>query len=78
MDWNNVNLNSHEIESNLIDSYSFDTLLLEIECNVPNINYHTVRQQFETSLHAKIDSAREIFDANFDNIVNKAIENRWE
>ena len=78
MDWNNIDLNSHEIESNLVDSYTFATLLLEIECNVPNINYDTVRRQFETSLQASMLSAMQVFDANFENIVNKAIENRME
>lgn len=78
MDWNNINLDSHEINANLVDYYSFATLLLEIECNVPFINYNTVREQFETSLQANFDSAREIFEANFENIVNKAINDRKE
>ena len=76
MDWNKIDLNSHEIESNLVDSYSFATLLLEIECNIPNINYDTVRRQFETSLQSSMLSAMEVFDANFDNILNKAIKDR--
>lgn len=72
MDWNNVDLNSHEREANILDPYSFDTLLLEVNCNLREINHETVKAQFMESLNSKIQSAKEVFAANLDNIVKEA------
>lgn len=77
MDWKNVDLeDDYERDQNIIDPYSFDVLLLEISCNIRDINPGTVRDQFESSLKAKIDSAREVFDNNFDNILKRALKER--
>lgn len=78
MDWNNVDVseNSSERDAKIIDSYSFDTLLLEIACNVKEINEETVKAQFLESLNAKIQSAREVFRANLENIVKQAQKER--
>jgi hypothetical protein len=77
MDWNNVNLKSQfERSQNIIDALSFDTLLLEISCNVREINKETVLDQFELDLKNKIESAREIMLSNLDNIVKDAQEYR--
>ena len=79
MDWNNVNLKSgYERGQNILDPYSFDTLLTEISCNIRDINEETVKQQFETELKNKIRSAREVFKANLHNIVKEAQEYREE
>lgn len=77
MDWNNIDLeNGYERDQNIIDPLSSDTLLLEIECNLKSINRATVREQFETDLQSRIESAREIFEANLDNIVAYAQKER--
>lgn len=77
MNWNNVDLNSgYEREQNILDSLSFDILLLEISCNVKNITPTSVRQQFEETLKSKIESAREVFENNLKNIVKNAQECR--
>lgn len=77
MDWNNVNLKSDfERNQNIIDPLSFDTLLLEISCNVKEINEETILAQFETDLEARIASAREIVKANLKNILADAKEYR--
>lgn len=77
MDWTNVDLKSnYERSQNILDSYSFETLLLEVSCNLPDINEATIKQQFETSLKNKIDSAREVFKDNLQNILQEAIEYR--
>lgn len=76
MNWNNIDLNSHEISANILDSYNFETLLLEIECNVREINELTIRKQFKDTMEAKVRSAYEVFEANLDNILTKALENR--
>lgn len=76
MNWNNIDLNSSEVESNILNAYSFKTLLLEVECNVREINEETIRQQFTESLNAHIFCAREIFNANLQNILNQALADR--
>ena len=77
MDWNNVNLNSnYERGQNILDPYTFDILLLEVYCNLRVINKQTVTEHFEKELKRKIRSAREVFNANLDNIIQKANEER--
>jgi hypothetical protein len=77
MDWNNINLkDNYERNQNIIDPLSFDTLLLEISCNVREINKENVLKQFETDLKSRIESAREIMLSNLDNIVKDAQEYR--
>lgn len=77
MNWNNIDLTSgYERDQNILDGYSFDTLLLEVSCNVKDINAQSVHEQFEKSLKNNIDSAREVFAANLKNIVLQAKKER--
>ena len=77
MDYSNIDFNSdYERNSNLLDGYDFDTLFLEISCNLREINEETVKQQFYESLNSKIQSAKDIFNANLKNIVKYAQEER--
>jgi hypothetical protein len=78
MNWNNVNLSedSYERDANLIDDLTFETLLLEIHCNIKDINPETVRKQFEEDLNGRIVEARSIFESNLNNIVKQAKKER--
>lgn len=76
MNWNNIDLNSHEIESSIVDSYSFKTLLLEVECNVREIDKKSIEKQFLLSLNSNIESAKEVFYANLDNILEESLKRR--
>ena len=77
MDYLNINFSSdRERNSNLLDGYDFETLFLEISCNLREINEETVKQQFYESLNSKIQSAKDIFNANLKNIVKHAQEER--
>jgi len=76
MNWNNIDLNSHEIESNIVDSYSFATLLLEVECNCREINKKSVEKQFLSSLDINIEIAKQVFYANLDNIFSESLKRR--
>ena len=77
MNYLNIDFNSdHERNSNLLDGYDFETLFLEISCNLTEINEETVKQQFYESLNSKIQSAKDIFNANLKNIVKYAQEER--
>ena len=77
MDWNNINLQSnYERNQNILDPLSFETLLLEIQCNVKEINEESIKKQFEDDLKSKIQSAKEIFNSNLKNILEEAKRER--
>ena len=77
MDYLNIDLNNdHERNTDILDGYNLDTLFLEISCNLREINEETVKKQFYESLNSKIQSAKEIFSANLQNIVKYAQEER--
>lgn len=77
MDWNNIDLDSqYEREQEILDGYDFETLLLEIGCNLKEINKETVREHFEQELRSKVRSAKKVFNANLDSIVRKAQQER--
>ena len=77
MDWNNIDLNNeYEASRNLLENYTFETLLLEIKCNVKEISPETVKKQALESINAKHKEALEILDSNLQNITTKAIKER--
>ena len=77
MNWKNIDLNSpSERQLNIIDPLTFDILLLEISCNLPEINEATIRAQFEEDLKSRIQSAREVFNDNLKNILKDALKYR--
>ena len=77
MDYSNIDFNSdYERNSNILDGYDFDTLFLEISCNLREINEETVKQQFYESLNSNIQSAKDVFNANLKNIVKYAQKER--
>ena len=77
MDYFNIDLNSdYERNTDILDGYNLDTLFLEISCNLREINEETVKQQFYESLNSKIQCAKDIFNANLQNIVKFAQEQR--
>lgn len=77
MNWENINLNdSYERDQNMIDPLSFDTLLLEISCNISEVTKENITAQFEEDLKQRIESAREIFNNNINNIFNQALKER--
>lgn len=77
MNWKNVDLNRPaESSQNILDPYSFDTLLLEVECNCPVISRETVRKQALYELNTKYQTALTILEDNLDNITAKAFEAR--
>ena len=77
MNWENVDLkSSYESDQNIIDSLNFNTLLLEISCNIKDINKETIKAQFEDDLKSRIDSAREVFNNNLNNILKESLDYR--
>ena len=77
MDWLNIDLTSgYERDQTMLDPYSFDSLLIEISCNLKEINEKTVTAQFNETLNERINEAKEIFAANLKNIVKQARKER--
>lgn len=77
MNWNNVNLTSeYERSRNLLENYTFDTLLLEVHCNLQEINEKTVKAQAIHVINAKYREALELLSANLTNITQQAINER--
>ena len=76
-DWSNIDL-SRPINQdlNILDPLDFSTLLLEISCNLPVITRETIKMQFETDLKCKIESAKQVFNDNLDNILKEALKYR--
>lgn len=77
-DWKNVDFDSHEIDSALIDEFTFEDLFLMINCNISDINAATVTKEWNEFLEAKIEEAKDIFNCNLENIVKHAIKERKE
>ena len=77
MNWKNIDLKSpYESSQNILDNYDFDTLLLEISCNIKDISKESIKKHFESVLKLKIESAKTVFNDNLDNILKEAIEYR--
>jgi len=77
MNWNKIDLSSpYESSQNILDGYDSDTILLEVECNLPIINRDTVRKQALESIKSKYNTAIEILEANLDNYVKEALKYR--
>ena len=77
MDYLNIELtNDQERNTDILDGYDLETLFLEISCNLTEINEETVKAQFYESLNSKIQSAKDVFNANLKNIVKYAQEER--
>lgn len=77
MDWKNINLSSgFERDQPIIDSLSFHTLLLKVNCNLRELNEETILKQFEEDLQNRIVSAREVMKNNLENLLKEAIRER--
>lgn len=75
MNWENINLkDSFERSQNILDGYSFDGLLLEISTNLSEINEDTITAYFEEQIRLKVETAKEIFNDNLQNILIDALE----
>ena len=77
MNWNNVDLKSgYERDQNILDPYSFDILLLECEHNIRELTPEAIKKHFNEVLQGKMECAREILEANLNNIYKEAKETR--
>jgi len=77
MDWNNIDTNdNYEMSQAMLDSYTFETLMLEVNCNVRDITRDTVKAQALESLKSKYECAIEVLEANLDALTAKAIADR--
>lgn len=77
IDWMDIDLDDNRERSlNIIEPLSFDALLLEIRCNIKDINSVTIREQFAADLQQRANEAWEVFDENLINIEQTAKKER--
>jgi hypothetical protein len=77
MNWENVDMSSsYERAQNLLENYTFETLLLECETNLPEINTDTVRAEAMAQIKAKYNEAVQVLNDNLKNITAEAIKHR--
>ena len=56
----NIDLkSSFERDLNLIENLTFETLLLEIDCNIPEITKGAIINQFKEDISSRIEEVRE-------------------
>ena len=78
-DWNNIDLDSeYERSLAIVDPYTFNDLLLEVQCNIRTIDEKTIMRQFDEAMHSRMMSAREIMRENIKNITKQAVNDRNE
>lgn len=76
--WKNVDLTSSERHLNMLDPYDFDTLLLEISCNLRDeeLTPQEIEKHALQVINEKARLAKEILRDNLQNIVNQAKKER--
>lgn len=79
INWANVNLESgYERDQNMLDPYNFDTLLLELNTNLPKekLTRVNIDKHFNEVLADKVRVAKEIFYDNLNNIQKQALKEK--
>ncbi|MEI8138162.1 MAG: hypothetical protein WCH21_12630 [Bacteroidota bacterium] len=77
INWKKVDLtDGYQRGLTMLDSYDFDTLLLEISCNIRDINEDSVKAQAMLIIKQKYQTAIEILNDNLTNITNQAKKKR--
>lgn len=77
VDWSNVDLSDgYNRDLKIIEPLTFAVLLLEVNCNLPEITPEAVLHQFETDLQGRIEEARQIIRDNIGNVVRYARRER--
>lgn len=72
-DWANVDLErATERELKILEPYSFDTLLLEISCNLQEITEETVLKQARATIKGKIADMEQVLKDNLANVTKYA------
>ena len=80
-DWSNIDLSSaYERNLNILEPYDFETLLLELSCNIrtSDLSEGAILKQFNESLDSKVQSAKEIMKDNLKNVLKYELKEREE
>jgi len=76
-DWSNIDLtNAHQRNLPILDGYTFEQLLLEIETGMPEITKGAIVKHFLLELRVKTETATEVFLNNLNNITKEAKKER--
>ena len=77
MDWLNVDLSSpYEREQDFLSGYDFETLLLEVQCNLRELIEEAILKHAYTEIDAKAREAKAIVKANIKAILKEAVDYR--
>ena len=75
INWENIDMSSPiERSINIIEPLTFETLLLEVACNLPHINKVQITKQFSEDMSRRIEEAWEVFRVNLDGLEKAAKE----
>ena len=78
-DWNNIDLtDGYQRNLNILEPYNFETLLLELNCNIPtkDLTKEAILKQAKDVIKAKYTEAMEILENNADNVLKYELEDR--
>lgn len=79
MDWTKVDLkDNYERNQTFLDGYSFDTLLLELQCNYPKekLTKEVVMKHVTSIIENNVAEAFSIINDNLDNIIKTSLDER--
>ena len=79
MNWENINLKSeYERSRNFLESYDFNTLLLELECNfkTEDLTEEKILQHTEEVMRRNLAEAKTILKDNIKNIIQHEKQER--
>ena len=77
--WSNIDLSSaYERNLNILEPYDFETLLLELSCNIKTseLTEEAILRQFNESLDSKVQLAKEIIKDNLKNVLKYELDQR--
>lgn len=63
-------------EDNLLDGFTFDDVIMQVQCNSREINREAVGREVMDLLELRLDDMKELFYRNIDRIVAEARKGR--
>jgi hypothetical protein len=65
----------HE-DDNLLDGFTFTTIIDAVRCNEPIINEATVRKTINEVLEQQLEDLRDLTNSNINEIIKRALQGR--
>lgn len=68
--------NDLSVEDNLLDGFTFQSIILAVHCNCREITTEAIKKEVEELLELRLEDMRELLERNIDVIAKKAKEGR--